>query len=509
MNNNIDLLNTTSSHDQNQARSDHQPEQKNQPTKKPIKKLPYIILFLLITFVLFSLSSTVSRPDSDSWLDRLPIIGQLKHLAESADKQLKGEDRDRINILLLGMGGKNHDGGYLTDTIMLVSFEPSTKKVALLSIPRDLSVPVEGMGSLNFGASGWRKINNINAFAEVETPGSGGVAVSQAISDVLNIPVDYYIRFDFDGFINLIDELGGINIYVENTLDDYKYPVLGQETAEPYDSRYEHLHIDQGWQTMDGQLALKFVRSRHALGIEGSDFARAKRQQKIIEAVKDQVLSLHVLFKPKLISGIIETLHEHVSTNLKVWEMVKLWDLAKGVDSQNIVSKVLDNSPNGLLTDLITAEGAYVLIPRSGDFSEIQYLVNNIFSDAPLEVKTRIIDEKSAIEILNGTWINGLASKVALDLEKYGFNITHVGNSSRQNFAKSVIYDLTYGAKMQSLTILKNKTGANISFGLPQWLIDELSVRLADQPKPIQPDFILILGQDADSTASGIENTIE
>ena len=89
-------------------------------------------------------------------------------------------------------------------------------------------------------------------------------------------------------------------------------------------------------------------------------------------------------------------------------------------------------------------------MPRYGDFAEIQYLVNNIFSDAPPETKTKVTTEEASIEVRNGTWINGLASRVALDLEKYGFNVVRIGNAGKQNFAKSIIYDLTYGKKMQS-----------------------------------------------------------
>jgi len=475
-----------------------------QPPKPPkkkkswLKRFGYFFVFLLVFLMAFSSQAPKSNEAGESWLDRIPIIGQIKHLVESADKQLKGEDRDRINILLLGMGGKQHDGGYLTDTIMLVSLEPSTKKVAMLSIPRDLTVPIEGLG--------WRKINNINAFAEVENRDSGGLAVSQAISDILELPIDYYFRVDFEGFINIINELGGIKINVKNALEDPLYPIMGAEDAEPYESRFEHLYIPAGWQEMDGELALKYARSRHAYGGEGSDFARAKRQQKILEAVKDKLLSKYIIFKPLMIKNIINQVQEHVSTNLQIWEIVKAWDMFKDISGSNIINKVLDNSPSGLLVDMITSDGAYILTPRSGDFAEIQYLVHNIFSDAPQKYQAQVKVEKASVEIRNGTWINGLASQTSMDLEKYGFNIIRVGNSSRQNFQKSVIYDLTYGEKIDSLTVLKEKTNANVSFDLPEWLIEDISKDVAEEEKPEKPDFILILGQNADATQSGVQN---
>jgi LCP family protein required for cell wall assembly len=474
-------------------------EDKKIKPKSIAKAAGYITVFIFVAFVVFSNRVLISGQGSTSWITKLPIISTVKHLVKSADKKLKGEDRGRINILLLGMGGKNHEGGLLTDTIILVSLDTQEKKAALLSIPRDLSVPIEGRG--------WRKINNINAYAELQEPGSGGLAVSQAIGDILEIPIDYYVRLDFKGFVNIIDELGGIKVYVENTLDDKRYPIMGMEDAEPYEARFEHLHIEKGWQKMDGELALKYVRSRHAAGVEGSDFARSRRQQKVLEAVKEKLLSKYVLFKPRMISSIINEIDEHVSTNLKIWEMVKLWNMFKDMESNDIINKGLNNSPNGLLVDMITEEGAYILVPRSGDFAEIQYMVHNIFSDAPVEAKERVITEATSVEVLNGTWVNGLASRVALDLEKFGFNIVHIGNYNRQNFEKSTIYDLTYGEKINSLTVLKEKTGADINFGLPEWLINDLAEQLSREENIEQPDFILIIGQDMDSTASGVINT--
>lgn len=466
--------------------------------KKILSFSKYATIFTITLILVFSNQVLVSEQGSSSWIANLPIIKQIRSLVESAEKGLKGEDRDRINILLLGMGGKQHEGGYLTDTLMLASLEPSTKKVALISIPRDLSVPIENMG--------WQKINHVNAYAENETAGSGGLAASQAVSDVLDMPIDYYLRVDFNGFVNIIDELGGINIYVENTIDDLSYPILGKEDDPNYNSRYEHLYIEKGWHKMDGSLALKYARSRHTAGVEGSDFARARRQQKIMEAVKDEILSMHTLLNPRKVSNIIEEGLNHVNTNLKVWEILKLWNTFKDVKKEDIINKVLDNSDTGLLVNSISPNGAYILSPRSGDFAEIQYFVNSIFSDAPEEQTVKISHEKSSVEVRNGTWINGLASKTAVDLERYGFKITRIANSSRQNFEKSVIYDLTYGEKMESLSILKDKTGANISFGLPDWLTEEIAKDVSTETNPTKPDFILILGQNADNNESGGNN---
>ncbi|MBU0647022.1 LCP family protein [Patescibacteria group bacterium] len=474
----------------------------NQPKSKKNKTFFYIFIFFLLTgfCFFFKANHTNQSLTSSTWINNLPIFSNIKQLAESTTNKLKGSDRGRINILFLGMGGKNHDGAYLTDTIILASFEPSTKKIALISIPRDMAAPIENVG--------WRKINSINALAEVKEQGSGGLAVSQAVNDILNIPIDYYIRVDFTGFEKIINELGGVNVYVDNTFDDYRYPIIGNESA-PWEERYQHLHLDQGWQEMDGSLALKYARSRHAFGVEGSDFARARRQQKILKAAKDKISSFDTLLNPVKVSGLINQVQNNLDTNLKIWEMLQLWNTFKDIKEEQIITKVLDDGPGGLLTNTTSEDGAYILLPRGGDFSEIQYLINNVFTDAPAEDKTKVNMEKASIEVRNGTWINGLANKVSMDLEKYGFNIVRVSNSSQQNFQKSVIYDLTYGKKIESLSVLKNKTNANVSLGLPQWLQNDLAQELIEKQHPIQPDFILVLGTDADASQSGVKNKEE
>jgi polyisoprenyl-teichoic acid--peptidoglycan teichoic acid transferase len=464
-----------------------------------LKILLIAVIFFILIFLLFSCRGPIAE-QTNSFIDKIPLFGSLRHLVNSSDRQLKNEATGRINILLLGIGGKNHDGPYLTDTIMLASLNVTDKKIALLSIPRDLSIPVEN-------TSDWTKINNIDAFAEAKTPGSGGMAASEAVADILAVPVDYYVRVDFEAFKNIVNEVGGIDVNVENTLDDYSYPIDGQEENPDYYARFQHLHVDKGLQHMDGSLALKFARSRHGAGGEASDFARARRQQLVIQAVKEKLLSANVLLNPVVLGQIISQLADHVSTNLQVWEIIKVWTMFKDAGRENIISKVIDNSPDGLLYQTINAQGAYVLLPKNGDFAEIQYLAQNIFTVVPPQKTAAVATEKASLEILNGTWINGLANRAAIDIDKYGFKVVAVANSSRQNFDKSIIYDLTMGQKINALAILKEKTGATVTFDLPEWLKADLSAELTKNPGQEKPDFVLVLGQDADKTNSGTKNT--
>lgn len=459
---------------------------------RPVKKRKWglkITAFVFAFFLVYTFTILISGDSSESWVAKIPFIGKITGLVESSEKKMRGEDQDRVNILLLGMGGKDHEGGYLTDTIILASLKPSTKKVALLSIPRDLSIAVEGMG--------WQKINAINAFAERKKKGSGGEAVSQALSDILNIPIHYYIRVDFQGFVNLIDLLGGVEIDVENTLEDWRYPIAGQENNEDYYSRFEHLYIEKGWQKMDGSLALKYARSRYAGGVEGSDFARARRQQKIIQAVKSKLLKAENLFRPSVVSGLINEFNENINFNLKIWEGIKIWQVFKDIDNDDISNYVLDDGPKGLLVPGRSEAGAYILSPRSGDFTEIRYLIDNFF---PKEEQIKALNSESTqtakIEIKNGTWINGLANQVSIDLEKKNFDVLKISNCSHRDFIGTVIYDLTYGAKNEALKYLKDLLQADVYFDLPLWLMEDIKNETKSDDEKA-PDFLIILGEMA------------
>ncbi len=497
-------------------------EEELRPNRKTKRLFVFLGIFGVIALLFAGKILVSSQNSSVSWLKNT-IFGGLSHLIINPSAELKGEKEDRINILLLGMGGDNHEGGNLTDTIMLLSLKPSTKQASMVSIPRDLVAPTSN-GS-------WRKVNSINAYAEMAQKGSGGEAVTETLGTLLEEPIPYYIRVDFDGFVNIIDEVGGVDVYVENTFDDYSYPIRGREDAADYNSRYEHLHFDKGWQKMDGVTALKYSRSRHALGSEGTDFARAKRQQIVLEAAKEKVLSRNTLTNPATLTKIIGQMESHISTNLKITEMIKLWNMFKDVQKAQIINRVLDNSTSGLLADSRGDDGAYILLPLGGSFRPVREMIDTIFGD-PIQnnentsdisvpqiksVKIKKIKEAASIEILNGTWLPGLASKAAEEIKTGGFSIFKLGNSPERNYTKNTIYDLSYGEKKESLEALKTAYNAEVSFSWPLWLEEKISAyekaasttatstltstTTEEKPTSTGPNFILILG-DKNNTAA-------
>ncbi|MFH1598384.1 MAG: LCP family protein [Patescibacteria group bacterium] len=462
--------------------------------KKPKRKLFYVGKFFIYFFVvlgIFSLALTFKAISSSSAITEDGAISnffkQVKSLVSSEDRALTGEAQDRINVLLLGMGGQGHAGAYLTDTIILASIKPSTDEVAFLSIPRDLFVEIPGYG--------WRKINNANAFGEMDD-GQGAQLITTVIENITGQDVHYYGRLDFQGFTKIVDLLGGLEIEVDRTFYDYMYP--------DWNYGYQNVSFEAGKQTMDGDQSLKFVRSRHGNNGEGSDFARSKRQQKVLLAFKNKILSFSTLLNPKKIIDILNSLEEHTRTDMEAWELIRLAKLAMDVDKDNIVNQVLETGQNGVLYSETTIDGAYILRPKAGldDFSEIQKIAEDIF------FLTFINKESARIEIQNGTNISGLANTTSQYLSDRNFNIVSVGNAEQRDYEKTVIYDLTKGQKKNSLEILKNDLNANVSTLLPAFLENTGTINWQDLEtenvnsnltSTEELDFIIVLGENSRS----------
>jgi len=304
---------------------------------------------------------------------------------------------DRVNVLFLGIGGGKHDGPLLTDTIIYASIDPKLQKVTLISIPRDLWVPdVEPAN---------KKINGAYAYGEERKKGSGLLLTKAVVEKILNQPVDYILRIDFNGFVKAIDLVGGIDVSVEKSFEDLEYPISGKETDdcgfedeefekratqsavfEAFPCRYEQLTFQKGLQHMDGEKALKFVRSRHAKGTEGTDFARSRRQEIVIEAFKEKVFSLDTLLNPGRLMSLYNVFQDSIHTNIQQQEyddFVKLAMKMKDAQTNNVIFFYSDpySDKQGIFINPLESEeydNQWVLIPRlgSGNFSEIQKYVD-------------------------------------------------------------------------------------------------------------------------------------
>ncbi|MDA3802866.1 MAG: LCP family protein [Patescibacteria group bacterium] len=455
--------------------------------KKKKKRISNFLILAIVLFIIFSGKIIMSSPGAVEWMETNNFFSTIKQLTPSLDKNLKGENYDRINILLLGIGGGDHDGAYLTDTMILASLKPSTKEVSLISFPRDLVSPVND----------WQKINSIHAYAEMNNHGSGGKKTIESMEELLDIDIPYYIRVDFAGFSKIIDDLGGIKIDVENSFTDYKYPIMGEEDNPDYYSRFEVLSFKEGPQKMDGETALKYARSRHAAGIEGSDYARARRQQLVIQAIKDKALSGDVLLNPSTISKVLNELEKNISTNLEIWEIIKLWNIGKDIEKKDISSFVLNDAPDNYLIASRGENGAFILVPRTGNYNNINEMVKDIFKPEEEKetnisnnyIQVRQASEDLSVSVLNGTWINGLAGRTSAVVKQSGFDVFEVANAPQRDYNQTTVYSLNKEAN-EDYDLLSEITSAKKSYTTPEWTEEYINATTS-------PDFILVLGTDS------------
>lgn len=459
----------------------------NKSKKK--RNIPVLIKVILVIFIISLLGITVFSFKVASVGNNIfqseekeSILNQIKHLVLAEDKEIKGEKDGRTNILLLGMGGEGHQGALLTDTIIVASIKynkEAAPEVALVSIPRDLGVPLN---------NSYVKINSVYAYGKMNNPeddSTGNKTIEDYINNISGLPIHYYAQIDFEGFKRIVDSIGGIEVDVKNSFYDPQYP------TENFG--YQRISFEKGLNQMNGDLALKYARSRHGIvtdgnEYEGSDFARAKRQQQILTSVKDKAFSVSTVINPKKINEILSALGDHVRTNMEPWEILKLADIAQNIDNEQITNKVIDQE-SGLLS-ATNKSRAYILMPNDKDYIEIKEVFENIFN--PEQINT---EENSArLAILNGTLINGLANRNANELLRKNFKISYTGNAKNTNYEKTVIYDLTSGKMTNSLESLIKKFNANLS---PTSFSEKISKSQIKNLENI--DFIVILGLDSDN----------
>lgn len=203
--------------------------------------------------------------------------GEMVQAVQSPDSGLVSTD-SRTNILLLGIAGGSHEGNVLTDSITVLSLGKTASESALLSIPRDL-----------WSNTLQDKVNSAYYYGELLETGSGLQFSRGVIGNILGIPIHYALTIDFSLFSEMIDALGGIDVKVGLSFRDEWYPIAGKEndlcgTDLQYRCRYRTVTFTKGIVHMDGDMALTYVRSRHAQGESGTDFSRGARQQEVIEA---------------------------------------------------------------------------------------------------------------------------------------------------------------------------------------------------------------------------------
>ncbi len=275
---------------------------------------------------------------------------------EVADAATDNPPAKRINILLLGIDQRvGEHGPWRTDTMMVVTIDPNTESVGLLSIPRDLWVIIPGYGESRINTAHFKG-------DQYSYPGGGPALAMKTIQHNFGIPLDYYVRVNFDGFMEIIDRVDGVTVEITQEIYDEHYP----DPTEDDPGRFKTIHIPAGIQHMDSETALQYVRSRHG----SDDFNRMERQQKLLLAVRDQVLSSNLLARIPEIPKLMETLDGSIRTDMPPDVAISLAFMGAKFDPSNIETRSFDRS---MAKPVRTEQGWEVLQPQPEQIRQVVY----------------------------------------------------------------------------------------------------------------------------------------
>lgn len=474
--------------------SNSDPKKNNQKGKKTLLFLFlfFFVLAILATgFFLFwkihQVSQKINIENSGAENIFQNFGSVISSVIGSKKTKLVGEDDGRVNILFLGVAGKNYPGRNLTDTVMIMSLDTKNKKVGLLSLPRDLYANIAE-------TEYYTKINQIYQHGLRE--GLGVYPMRKTTEAITGLVIHYFVVVDFDGFQKIIDDIGGINIMVERDIYDPRYP--GPNYS------YETFEMKKGLQTMNGSTALKFARQRHN-DPEG-DFGRAKRQQAIIQAVKNKVFSTQIYLNPVKINRLLETLADHVITNFSFKEIERLIALSHELDTQNVNNVVVDAwKKDSLLkvSHIFTDKGAaFILVPRVGNWSEVQELAANIFQMHVIDKRKLDIEKEEArVAIVNQSGNSNLAGKIKQVLtEKLNIKQVQILYYQLKPAREyTTVIDLSDSQKIFTLDEIMKKVPARL----------EKSEQELFEKKAQGYDLVLLLGKDLVEKHSFVEVSAE
>jgi LCP family protein required for cell wall assembly len=338
--------------------------QRQEDRRLPRIEWTWIVIGLAVVGVIGVLAQiflTSSGPTAASeTLSPTLVTGQGTQVAVSSLPTLDVKPWDgkrRMTVLVMGLDKRpgEQGTGFRTDSLILVSVDPATQRIGMVSIPRDLQMPIPGQ-------DGMKPINTAYVLGELARPGSGARMAADAIQYNLGIPVNHYVVVSFSTVINLVDAIGGITIEVKAPIDDKEYPAM-----EGYG--YDPLYIPAGTIQMDGQLALKYARTRH----QSSDFDRALRQQQVIMAIRKKALQADTW--PGLIVKapvIWNEVSQGVITDFSFEEVVSIVLYLKDIPATNIQRGSID----GNYTQAVQYNGQSVITVNRNTITE---LMTNVF----------------------------------------------------------------------------------------------------------------------------------
>ena len=364
-------------------------------------------------------------PDAAPIPEEMGAQGEVPLQNTGGPPSVPWDGNSRINVLVMGMDSREADSDDIprTDTMILFSMDPESRTAGMLSIPRDLWVEIPGFD--------YSKINTAYRLGEVYKIAERGPGLAlDTVENLLGMEIDYYAIVDFNAFEDFIDELGGVTVMVPEKI---VVDPLGKHNTETLKAG-EHL--------MPGYLALAYARSRNS---SGSDFDRAGRQQQVVMAIRDQILSAEML--PTLIKNspaLYQSLSSGISSNLTLIQLVRLAWVAQQIPGENIRQGVIGVDQ---VDFAYSYDGQDILRPLPDEIRQLRDLIFSLSGPvvpmAPQGDTQVLVDEEYAtLMILNGTYTAGLASQSADYLRTSGLTVAEPGNAN-EYYEMTTIIDYT------------------------------------------------------------------
>lgn len=355
-------------------------------------------------------------------------------------KPLQMDENGRSNIVVFGTAeddeGGTHEGGNLTDSLMVISLDQKKKDVFMLSIPRDLWV--QYAETCTVGNQGKINATYFCASDDGANEEAGATALKQKMGDVTGLDMHYYVHLNFTAVIELVDAVGGVDVTIES--DDPR-GILDRNFDWKCGYRCYYVNYKNGQQVhLDGEHALALARARNAsggYGLANGNFDREKNQQKIIKALQQKAVSVGTLTNIGKVTGIIDALGRNLRTNFEVSEVRTLMDVGQKMKPESMFSLTLASEDAPLVTTG-SYSGQSIVRPIAGllDYSDIHaYVRQNVSSDP-------VTREKASVAVLNGSGVAGAAQEEATKLEEQNFIIGEVGNAPEGDYGKVTIYQI-------------------------------------------------------------------
>jgi LCP family protein required for cell wall assembly len=429
--------------------TDHQQKSKRRPN--------YLVWFLLFSFLVFASltaylafslvqnavsSSGEFSPKPDF---REPIATQVQEVLMDVSAPLyegagppphPWDGMTQVTLLLIGVDDQDWEatnGPSRADTLILATIDPQGKTAGMLSIPRDLWVNIPGYG--------YNKINQAYWLGEINQEPEGGAGLAMdTVEDLFGIQVPYFALIDFNSFIRVVDEIGGVKIDIPEKI-----------RVDTYHDRKTHI-LQPGVQTLPGEIALAYVRNRETVG---SDFDRAKRQQQVIMGIQERLIGFDML--PNLIDKapiLYKEITSGVKTNLTLQQAVQMAWLTTQIPRENVQQLFI--GPEHVI-NAISFEGMAILQPIP---EEILGLRDVLFSHEPLEnaeiveemsIGERVAEENARVSLRNGTFTAGLAAQTGDYLAGKDINVISVSNADQIYLQTTII---NYSGKPYTLGFL-------------------------------------------------------